>query len=66
MKITLFVAKKFRMSHDSVITDYVRDSFDVEADTPLVKIAEIINQRMDELDLKLNQSIYAQLRAHAS
>lgn len=66
MRITLFIAMKFRIGHESAITDYVRDSFDVEPDTPLVKVAEIVNKRMDELDLKLNKSIYAQLRAHAS
>jgi hypothetical protein len=66
MKITIFIAMKFRIDFETEINDYVRDCIDVEPDTPFEKVAEIINARIDSLSFNLNKSVSAQLHSLAS
>lgn len=66
MKITIFIAMKFRIDYETEINDYVRDCIDVEPDTPFEKVAEIINARIDSLSFNLNKSVSAQLHSLAS
>ena len=63
MKITIFIAMKFRIGYDSEINDYVRDTIVVDSSTSPEKIAELINNRIDSRCFILNKSISAQLHS---
>jgi hypothetical protein len=66
MVITIFIAMKFRIGYETEITDYVRDTIEVDSDVPPEAIAEMIHDRIDSLNITLNKSVSAQLHSLAS
>ena len=60
MIITIAISKKFNIGHASEISEFTFESITID-EADLAKVAEIIQSKINALNLILNKSLSAQL-----